>query len=110
MPIHILEANPTDEQIREMLVALEDYIKLAVDINRRRGAGGGKMHADCEEALLDDGSRQEDVWGADWYPEEKTVEFGSLINIRPRQRNRSMLIEDPRVRQQVEEVVREVFE
>ena len=32
----------------------------------RAGGFGGEMHADCEAVLLEDGSRQEDVWGADW--------------------------------------------
>jgi hypothetical protein len=36
-------------------------------------------------ALLEDGSQQEEIWGADWYPELKRVGFESLINIRPRQ-------------------------
>jgi hypothetical protein len=46
-----------------MLQALGTYIKLAVDIRRGILAGGGVMHADCEVALLEDGSQQEDVWG-----------------------------------------------
>jgi hypothetical protein len=46
-----------------MLEELGIYIKLAVDVERNILAGGGEYHADCEEALLEDGSRQEDVWG-----------------------------------------------
>jgi hypothetical protein len=110
MPIHFLKGKPTDEQVQEMLLALEDYNKLAVDVSLRRVAGGGVMHADCEEVLLNEGSSQEDVWGADWYPEEKTVDFGSLINIRPRQGNRSMQVEDPELRRRIEEVVRAIFQ
>ena len=81
------------------------YVKLAVDIRRGLLAGGGEMHADCEEVLLDDGSSQADVWGADWYPSSQSVRFESLINIRPRQNNRSMEILDPGLRQQVETIV-----
>ena len=43
-------------------------MKLAVDLERRILAGGGALHADCEAVLLGAGSRQEDVWGADWVP------------------------------------------
>jgi Protein of unknown function (DUF5674) len=52
--------------MEEKLQGLETYVKLAVDLERRILAGGGALHADCEAALLEDGSRQEDVWGADW--------------------------------------------
>ena len=64
--IHIIRFRATQQQIEEMLQTLGAYIKLAVDIQRGVLAGGGVMHADCESALLDDGSRQENVWGADW--------------------------------------------
>jgi hypothetical protein len=45
-----------------MLEELETYIKLAVDVERNILAGGGEYHADCEEVLLENGSRQEDIW------------------------------------------------
>ncbi|MFQ5829424.1 MAG: DUF5674 family protein, partial [Candidatus Methylomirabilia bacterium] len=38
-------------------------------------AGGGILHADCEAALLEAGCRQEDIWGADWIPDEREVRF-----------------------------------
>ena len=90
-----------------MLDALGSYIKLAVDVRRRIVAGGGALHADCEAMLLEDGSDQQDVWGADWYPESKQVQFGSLINIRPKQGNRSMVIGDSALRATIEAIVRE---
>jgi len=88
----------------DMLQALGTYIKLAVDIRREILAGGGAMHADCEAALLEDGSQQEDVWGADWNPAAQQVTFESLINIRPRQNNPSMDILDKAIRQRVAEI------
>ena len=36
--------------------------------------------------------------------------FGALINIRPRQDNRSMEVQDPTLRVRIEHVVRAVFE
>lgn len=70
--------------MEEILNTLGTYIKLAVDIKRGILAGGGILHADCESELLEDGSNQEDVWGADWVPESQEVHFEALINIRPR--------------------------
>ncbi len=80
--IHIVRSRATAQQLAEMLETLSDYIKLAVDVQRGILAGGGAMHADCESALLDDGSVQENVWGADWNPADQEVSYESLINIR----------------------------
>ena len=110
MIIHIIREQATVNEIREMLEELETYIKLAVDVERNVLAGGGEYHADCEETLLEDGSRQEDIWGADWYPETKTVEFGALINIRPRQGNRRMEIEDSKLRTKIKTIVHQLLE
>ncbi len=99
--IYIIRDRATPEQIQDMLQMLQTYIKLAVDIERGILAGGGAMHADCEAVLLDDGSQQEFIWGADWNPSAQQVTFESLINIRPRQNNPSMEILDPIIRKQV---------
>lgn len=92
-----------------MLQELGTYIKLAVDVQRRVIAGGGALHADCEAALLEAGSRQRDVWGADWIPASHEVKFESLINIRPAQKNRLLTIEDPALRATIEAIVQERF-
>jgi len=107
MKIHILRQPATGQEIREMMKELQTYIKLAVDVERGVVAGGGEYHADCEEVLLEEGSRQEDIWGADWYPGSRRVEFVALINIRPRQGNRGMEIEDPKLRTKIEIIVRQ---
>jgi hypothetical protein len=108
--IHILRERATAEQVADMLEALDTYIKLAVDIEHHVVAGGGAMHYDCEQVLLEDGSRQEDVWGADWDPQAKQVRFEALINIRPRQNNRSMHIQDTEIKKRVDALVRQFFE
>src|SRR4030042_548938 len=110
MKIHIIRQRVAEKESQEMLEELETYIKLAIDVERGILAGGGEYHADCEEALLEDGSQQEDIWGADWYPETKKVEFIALINIRPRQGNRGMEIEDSNLRAKVEAIVRRLLD
>ena len=107
--IHILQDKPTSEQIQNMLQQYETMIKIVVDIRRRILAGGGEMHSDCESVLLDNGSEQDDLWGANWYPAEQRIEFESLINIRPRLGNRNILIQDEGLRQKVESATREIF-
>jgi hypothetical protein len=110
MKIYIIRQHATEKEIRAMMEELETYIKLAVDVERKILAGGGEYHADCEEALLEDGSQQENIWGADWYPDTRTVGFGALINIRPQQGNRGMEIEDPKLRERIERIVRSLLE
>ncbi len=107
--IHILQTHPTSEQTNDMLKEYDAMIKIVVDIRQRILAGGGEMHSDCEAVLLDNGSEQDDLWGANWYPNEQRVEFESLINIRPRLGNRSILIQSDDLRQKVESVTREIL-
>ena len=92
-----------------MLEELEPIIKLAVDIHRKLLAGGGQMHADCEAVLIEDGSSQEYIWGANWIPATQSVEFEALINIRPNQQNYSMIIQDTAIKQQVEDITRQLL-
>ncbi len=108
--IHLLETKANSTQIQDLLEEYPDMIKIVVDIRRKILAGGGEMHADCEEALLDNGSDQDDLWGANWIPNNQTIEFESLINIRPRDGNRSMIIQSNDIRQQVESVTRDLLE
>jgi hypothetical protein len=108
--IHIIRHRATQATLNEMLQSLGSYIKLAVDVRREVLAGGGELHADCEQVLLEDGSHQEDIWGADWLPLSQEVQFEALINIRPRQNNPSMTILDPMIRARVEAIARRLLE
>ena len=107
--IYILREKPTIGQLADMLKEYETMIKIVVDVRRRVLAGGGEMHSDCESVLLDDGSEQDDLWGANWYPADQEIVFESLINIRPRLGNRSILIQSEELRQQVESVTLEIL-
>lgn len=85
MIIHLLQEPATPDQITEMLQANLFYIKTVVDIRRQILAGGGEMHSDCEAVLLDNGSRQDDVWGASWNSVSHEIFYESMVNLRPRQ-------------------------
>ena len=107
--IHLLKEHAAPAQLQEMLQEFETMIKIVVDIRKRLLSGGGEMNADCESVLLENGSEQDDLWGANWYPGEQRIEFESLINIRPRLGNRSILIQDENIRTQVEAITREIL-
>jgi len=104
-----MRTRATKEQMDEMIQTLGGYIKLAVDIRRGILAGGGALHADCESILLEEGSEQEDIWGADWIPASQQVTFESLINIRPRQNNPSVDILAPGIRQRVANIAHQLL-
>ena len=72
-----------------------NMVKFVVDLEQEVICAGGGLHSDEEEMLLDAGSEQSSLWGANLYlerPYEKRYEFTSMINIRPNAGNRSQLI------------------
>ena len=87
---------------------LEDFIKAVVDVEKEIIAIGGDLHADEEVTLLESGSIQQNLWGINLYPDKSAdewIEFDSMINIRPRQNNRSRDVEDPAIKQKILQVV-----
>ena len=107
MPIYLIKDKASKQQAKDMLSTLKTYIKLAVDVERRILAGGGELHADCEAVLLMNGSKQENIWGANWIPSNKKVGYEAMLNISTRRNNPSMEIQDPKIRRLVEAVVLE---
>lgn len=102
--IVLLRDRATNEQIEQMLQQHKFYIKTAVDIERQVLAGGGSLHYDCEQALLCDGSLQENIWAASFMPTTGKMIFESIVNLRPRQ-NRSMEILDSNIRERVAQIM-----
>jgi hypothetical protein len=87
---------------------LGDLVKAVVDVEREVLALDAEMHADMEAYLLEDGSEQEYLWGINLYPdmaEEDFIEFDSMINIRPRQGNRSRGVEDVNIQEKIKTIV-----
>jgi hypothetical protein len=107
--IYLLKEKASPTQLQAMLEEYTTMVKIAVDVRRKFVAGGGEMHADCEQIMLDDGSEQDDIWGANWYPAEQRVEFEALINIRPQLGNRSMIIQSEELRRQVEIITQQIL-
>lgn len=88
-----------------------NLVKAVVDVERGIMAVDGELHADEEALLLEHGSRQEDLWGINIYPELEgpdRVEFDSIINIRPSRGNRSRGVDDPGIREKIIRIVNEL--
>lgn len=92
-------------------IAAQGYgnlVKAVVDLNRKVMVAGGELHADEEAMLLEQGSKQEHLWGINIYPEKpksEWLEFDSMVNLRPSQGNRSRGVDDPALRKRITEIV-----
>ena len=106
--IVFVESRLDPAELRRLVAAhFEDMVKYVVDVERGVAAVGGELQADEEALLLEHGSRQADLWGANYYPgrgEDACIEYTSLINIRPAQGNRSMVVEDEALRARVRDL------
>jgi Protein of unknown function (DUF5674) len=103
----ILERRIEAAELRRLVARFEDMVKYVADLERGIIAIGGEMHADAEAVLLETGSQQADLWGANYYPgrgREGCIEFTSLINIRPAAGNRGMELLDPALRARLQEI------
>lgn len=109
MPIEIVSAPILLAEIRRMAgQQFGDFIKAVVDVRQGLMAIGGELHADEEAVLLQHGARQADLWGINLYPDRPAaefIEFDSMINLRPSQRNRSRGVEDALVQRQIQDIV-----
>ena len=98
MEIRIIDQTiPKEDALRFIGQPFEDMVKFVVDVRRGVLALGGSMHADAEAVLLRDGSNQSDLWGGNFFPKnppESQIELHSLINIRPADKNRSLVVQD----------------
>jgi len=90
-----------------------EMVKATVDVEREVLAIGGELNSDGEAMLLEDGSRQEHLWGINIYPEqpeEDRIEFDAMINVRPSQNNRSRGVENPEIRARILRIVKSMVQ
>lgn len=106
--------EPVDRQsiFTNSTVLDNQFIKAVVDINRQVIAYDAGMHVDLEQLLLEQGSRQQDIWGINLLKGvsgDEWIEFDSMINIRPGQNNRSRGVENENIRNKIIEIVNQLF-
>jgi len=102
----IVREKANKEVLKKVADDLDGYVKVVVDVKRKILAAGGKLHADGEKLLLQDASKQADLWGAGIDFETDEVDFDSMINLRPGQGNSSREVLDKDVRKQIELIIR----
>ena len=89
-----------------------NLVKAVIDVEQEIMAIDAELHADEEALLLDQGAKQENLWGINIYPElsgEDFIEFDSMINLRPSQGNRSRGIDNPKMQEKILEIVNKLI-
>jgi hypothetical protein len=107
--IMIIRKKGQKEELIKLHPKNKYVIKVVADISRGILAAGGEMHVDEEKILLEDGSMQKYLWGANYYPKENNIEYISIINIRPEANNCSQEISDPLVKGSVRKIIIELL-
>jgi len=89
-----------------------DLVKAVVDIKQEIMAIGGELHSDEEVALIEkEGSKREDTWGVNLYPEKSDkewIEFDSVINLKPSFNNHSREVEDGETKEKIKKIVQKL--
>jgi len=111
--VKIIDSSISPAELKVMAEGrFGNMVKAVVDVDRKIMALDGELHADEEALLLENGSRQENLWGINIYPElegPERIEFDSVINIRPSQGNRTRGVDDQATREKIVQVVVELL-
>ena len=99
----------TKEEIEKLSEELEIYIKTVIDLEEKICSAGAHWHSDNEKILLEQGSKQEDLWGGGVDLSTLTLGFNAMINLRPKENNTSNEILDPAKRQEFEKLMKYFF-
>ena len=95
----ITKSTPfTDKEINKLRELFGTYIKTVIDVEKKVCSAGCDRHFESEKILLDQGSRQSDLWGGGIDLATGIVDFNSFINIRPQDDNNSNEIQDAKIR------------
>lgn len=109
----LIDKEITIGELKEMAKRMfGDLVKADVDVEREVVVIDMDLHADGEAFLIENGSKQKDLWGINLYPEiegDDFIEFDSMINIKPAQGNRSRGVEDEGIRKKIIEIVNKLI-
>ncbi|MCG8430972.1 MAG: DUF5674 family protein [Candidatus Omnitrophica bacterium] len=101
----IIDRVITRDELKKIAAgSFGDLVKAVVDVERLLIAIDAELHSDLEALLLENGSKQKDLWGINFYPDcagEDFIEFDSMINMRPSQGNMSRGVEDTDIRRKI---------
>lgn len=99
----------TKEDIKKLREQFDTYIKTVIDVEKKICSAGCDRHFDSEALLLEQGSKQANLWGGGIDVSMKVIDYNSFINVRPKDNNPSNEILSSQVRRKFEECMRYFF-
>jgi hypothetical protein len=112
--MEIIKEKISIEKLKEIAKeSFGDLVKAVVDVEKEIMVVGGELHSDEEALLLENGSKQKDLWGINLYPEREFddwIEFYSIINLRPAMGNKSCDIDDIEIKRKIYKIVNKLVE
>ena len=109
MAVVLVNEKVTKEDIKNASEEYGEYIKVDIDIKTGAMTIGGEWHADGEKVLLESGSRQSDIWGGEINLRDNSIDYNSMINVRPGVDNNSQEILDREIRDKFSEILKDKF-
>ncbi len=110
----IINKQITRNELKEMAQStFGNFVKAVIDVEKEIMGIDAELHADEESLLLENGSKQENLWGLNLYPEKEGsdfVEFDSAINLRPAGGNKSRGVDSPEIRKKIIEIIHKLIE
>ena len=105
----IVENKITLKELKEMASKMfGNLVKGVVDVEKGILVIDSELHSDEEAYLLQLGSKQENLWGINIYPDldkEERIEFDSMINLRPSQNNNSRGVDNEEIQKKILDIV-----
>lgn len=109
----LIDKSITARELQKMAEnGFGNLVKAVVDIEKEVMAVDGSLHADEEAFLLKNGSSQKNLWGVNLYPEltgDDFIEFDSMINIRPRQKNLTRGVDDLNTQNKIKKIINKLI-
>ncbi|PIY18184.1 hypothetical protein COZ14_00855 [Candidatus Dojkabacteria bacterium CG_4_10_14_3_um_filter_Dojkabacteria_WS6_41_9] len=105
--IRIIRMKVTSVELEQAKQDISNYIKFVVDIDKEIIAIGGARHVDAEQMLLQEGSLQSSLWGGGIDLIYGSIDFDSMINIRPNDNNPSKDVLSLEVRKKTVKILAE---
>jgi hypothetical protein len=111
----IVEDKITIEELKEMSKKMfGNLVKAVVDIEKEIMVVDGELHAEEQGMLLENGSRYENTWGINIYPEmvdkENWIEFDSMINLKPLLNHKTRGVEDKNTQEKIIQIVNKLIQ
>lgn len=100
----------TKDEIKKLQEVFDTYIKTVIDIEKKICSAGCNRHFESEKILLDQGCKQSNLWGGGLDIETREIDYNSFINIRPNDNNTSNEIQDAKIREEFNSLMKYFFE